>query len=440
MVMGCKQMMRTSFAGLLLLALGACGEDVLILDGERQGVREAQGVTEPQIEVERAFTAPPQVTSQSWTHRGGSVSRYIAHPALASQISQVWSANIGSGNGRKARITADPVVSDGTIFTLDSAAKVFATSTSGASLWSRDLVPSTDRAGDASGGGLAVDGNLLVVTTGFGDIYALNRADGAVIWRQQLDAPVTASPTISDGLIYVVTRDNSAWALDTKVGRIKWRLPGTPAPAVIAGGSGAVVNDRLAIFPFGSGELVAALKRSGIRVWGSSVSGQRRGVAYASITDISGDPVLVGGKIYAANQGGRAVAIDAGNGERLWTADEGAYSPVYPAGNSVFLISDRAELVRLDAETGAKIWSQELPYYTRSRLKRRDAIYAHFGPLLAGGRLVVASEDGFIRSFSPETGALLSEQPLRAGAASNPVVVNGTLYVITTNGQLTAFR
>ncbi len=438
--MGCKQMTRAGILGLALVALAACGEDTLILDGERQDIREAQGAVEAEVVVERSFTAPTQVNAQSWTHRGGSVTRYIAHPALGSQLSQLWSTDIGAGNSRKSRITADPVVSGGKIFTLDAASKVAATSTSGAALWSRDLVPANDRSGDASGGGLAVAGDLLVVTTGFGDIFALNTETGAEIWQQRLDAPVTASPTISGELIYVVTRDNSAWALDTKLGRIKWRLPGTPAPAVVAGGSGAVVSDRLAIFPFGSGELAAALKRSGIRVWGSSVSGQRRGVAYASITDISGDPVLVDGKIYAANQGGRAVAIDAGNGDRLWTADEGAYSPVYPAGNSVFLISDRAELVRLDAETGAKIWSRELPYFTTARLSRRDAVYAHFGPLLAGGRLIVASQDGYIRSFNPETGALLSEMSLRGGAASNPVVVNGVLYVLTANGQLTAFR
>jgi len=201
-----------------------------------------------------------------------------------------------------------------------------------------------------------------------------------------------------------------------------------------------VIAGRSVVFPFGSGELVAALAKSGIRVWGSSVAGQRRGRAYANISDISGDPVVHDGKIYAANQGGRIVALNAVSGDRLWSANEGAYSPVWPSGNSVFMVSEQAELLRLDAETGARIWAVELPLFVKQRIKRRKSVFAHFGPVLAGGRLIVASDDGIIRQFDPETGELLGEVALKDGAASNPVVVDGTLYLVTANGQLAAFR
>ncbi len=55
------------------------------------------------------------------------------------------------------------------------------------------------------------------------------------------------------------------------------------------------------------------------------------------------------------------------------------------AGGSVFLVSDQAELVRLDAATGQEIWVKDLPYFRRDRGKRRKAIFAYFGPVLAGG-------------------------------------------------------
>ncbi|MGB1006987.1 MAG: hypothetical protein ACPGVX_07405, partial [Thalassobaculaceae bacterium] len=38
---------------------------------------------------------------------------------------------------------------------------------------------------------------------------------------------------------------------------------------------------------------------------------------------------------------------------------------------------------------------------------KRAAVYAHYGPVLAGGRLVVASSDGVLRFFTPESGALV---------------------------------
>jgi outer membrane protein assembly factor BamB len=82
----------------------------------------------------------------------------------------------------------------------------------------------------------------------------------------------------------------------------------------------------------------------------------------------------------------------------------------------------------------------QLPYFTTQKAKRRDAIFAHFGPVLAGGRLVVASDDGLLRFFDPATGAALGELALPGGAAAGPVVAGQTLYVVSGRGQLHAFR
>lgn len=438
-------------AGVILLALAGCADRQLILDGERFDIRDPLpeidengqiigGVAADPVPEARAFVAPGQVNYDSWTHRNGTPSRKITHPALGTTLTQLWTANIGQGNGRKARITADPIVANGRIFTLDSQSKVVATGSDGATLWSRDLIPASDKDRDASGGGLAFGDNTVFATTGFGELVALEATSGATRWRQRLEAPVTAAPTYADGLVYVVTRDSQAWALDASNGRIKWQLPGTPSEAVMLGGSGPAVASRVVVFPFGSGEVAGALKKTGIRVWGGSVAGERRGRAYANISDITGDPVVADGIVYAANQGGRTVAMKAGSGERLWTAREGAYSPVWPSGDSVFLISDQSELLRLDKETGERIWGVELPYFTKRKVKRRSRIFAHYGPVLAGGRLLVASDDGLIRQFDPSTGALVGTTEIKGGAASNPVIVNRTLYVVTARGQLAAFR
>ena len=206
------------------------------------------------------------------------------------------------------------------------------------------------------------------------------------------------------------------------------------------GGAGPAVTDRLAIFPFGSGELVAALRQGGIRVWGATIAGQRRGRVYATISDITGDPVIDGDVLYVGNQSGRVAALRAGNGERLWTAREGAYSPVWPEGGSLFLVSDQAELVRLDAATGERIWGVELPYFEADRPRRLRNVTANYGPVVAGGRVWVASGDGQLRGFDPVNGALLYATEIPGGAAANPAVAGGVLYIVSANGQLHAFR
>ncbi len=434
-------------AGLGLLA--ACADKEIILQGKRLPIRDigpfasSEGDTAAEVEVAAFDTAlglPAPTVNAAWTQTAGGPTHSIAHPAFTSNPQLVWTAGIGQGNDRKHRIAGDPVVADGRIFTLDSRARVTATSTAGQTLWARDLTPPSDRDGDASGGGVAVAGNRVYATTGFGQVAALDAATGAEIWRQDLAAPATSSPAILGDLIYVVSRDNQAWAIRTDNGRVQWTLPGTPSQAGVVGGAGPAVTEQVAIFPFGSGEIVAALRQGGVRIWGATVAGQRKGRAYANITDIAADPVVVDGVIYTANQSGRAVAIDAGSGNRIWTATHGAYGPVSVAGGSVFLISDQSKLVRLDAASGTEIWSRDLPYFRRERTRKAKAIFAHYGPVLAGGALWVASDDGTLKSYDPATGADRARVELPGGAASNMAVAGRTMYVLSERGQLHAFR
>lgn len=432
-------------AGAVVLGLLAgCAQDEKPLPGVRLDPRTAldgsAAAATPVAPHAVAFTAPPMVNNADWTHRAGSARNTPIHPALGASPKLAWSARIGAGDDRKHRITADPVVAAGRVFTLDSRATVAAVSTAGAVLWTHDLTPASDADDDASGGGLATDGAHVYATTGFGRVVALDAATGAELWEQRLDAAATAAPTVANGVVYVVGNDSRAWALDAADGRIIWDVPGTPSPSRVTGSAGPVVTDRLVLLPFPSAEVAGVLKLSGLRVWSAPVTGQRRGRVYARITDVTGDPIVVGSTAYVGNPSGRTVAFDLNSGERIWTADEGAMGPVAVAGGSLFAVSDQNELVRLDAKTGARIWGVPLPYFENRRVRRHRAITAHYGPILAGGRLYVASGDGMFRVFDPASGGLLGTIPLAGGAATQPAVAGGTMYVVSTKGQLLAYR
>lgn len=447
-------MKLTQCAGLLslIVLLAGCAEREQILEGERLDLR-APGGGEASEALDaaadgaetRANRALPialgePVRNSAWTHRNGTALRRIAQPALGLSLSEAWSVDIGAGDGRKHRITADPVVADGRVFVMDARSLVSAFSTAGAPLWTRDLTPGFDRNEDASGGGLAIGGDTVFATTGFGTLVALDAETGALRWTQRFEAPVTGAPTVRGELVYVVSRNGTALAVEVDNGRVRWQLPGLPSQSAMVGGAGPAVSEKIAVFALGSGDMIASFPRGGVRLWAASLAGQRRGRAYAGVTDITGDPVIDGNVLYAGSSSGRLLALDVRNGERLWTATEGTLSPVWPAGGSVFLVSDQAELLRLDAATGERIWGVELPYFKNRRVKRRQGVFAHYGPVLAGGRLIVASSDGFIRSFDPVDGSLLSSVELPGGATTNPAIADGVLYVVSGNGKLHAFR
>ncbi|MGG7644085.1 PQQ-binding-like beta-propeller repeat protein [Rhodovulum sp. YNF3179] len=436
---------RFAATAILLATLAACGEDEVILPGERIDVRDTVDGLETRAEAENRaapirLAAP--VNHGVWPTTNGSTRHRITHPALNWPLAPAWSAGIGAGEDRKHRITATPVAADGRIFTLDSRATVAAHGTDGARLWARDLTPASDRADDASGGAVTLAAGRLFVSTGFGDLFALDPASGATDWVQRLPAPITGPVTVAGDRLYAVSRDGRGWAIDVANGRIRWEITDAAAPAVVTGGASPVVSDRLVIFPFGTGDLVATLRNSGLRVWRAAVSGQRVGIARGGISDVTGDPVLQGNTLYAGNYSGQTAAHDATSGDRLWSAPDGAVGPVWPAGGSLFLVSDDSELVRLDARTGERIWGAALPDVVRGNrpTRRWKDVYAHYGPVLAGGRVVVASSDGLLRSFDPESGALLETVDLPGGATTAPIVVNGRLYVVSQRGQLHAFQ
>jgi outer membrane protein assembly factor BamB len=67
-------------------------------------------------------------------------------------------------------------------------------------------------------------------------------------------------------------------------------------------------------------------------------------------------------------------------------------------------------------------------------------VFAHHGPVVAGGRVIVTSGDGMMRSFDPADGTLTGTVEVPGGATTAPVVAGATLYVVSRKGQLLAFR
>ncbi len=431
--------MAALMAGLVLMA--ACDRGDPILPGERIPIRADDAAAPARQAVPIAL--PPVAVNADWTHRNGFAGGRPAHPALAAVPQLRWSASIGEGEGRRSRILAAPVVAGGLIFTMDAAGRLTASARDGGHVWSQSLVPAGQTPDGGPGGGMAVAGGTLFVTTGFGEVLALGASSGQILWRQSFEAPIRAAPVVHDGLVVMVLRNDTAYALDTATGETRWRVQGAGGTGLLGGAAPAAAG-QLVVIPFASGEVLGVLGRNGVTMWGTAVSGGRREFVRNRINDISGDPVIDGSAVYASNQSGRTVRVDRDTGERVWTMAEGSYGPAWPVGGSIFLVSDLGELVRANAASGEVIWTSQLPQYNyRNRLFRdpeRTTAITHWGPVLAGGRLWVASGDGGLRGFNPVDGALLAEIPLPGGAATPPVVAGGVLYVVSRDGRLHAFQ
>jgi outer membrane protein assembly factor BamB len=430
--------------GLALMA--GCSKDAP-LPGERIPVRPPSAAV---ADGPRAIpiSLPAATFNADWSHRNGAAQGRPSHPAIAPVPQLRWATGIGDGDAKRRRILAGPVVAGGLIFAMDASGRISAVSRGGQVVWSQSLVPTEQTADAGPGGGMAVAGGVLYVTTGFGDVLAMAPSTGNILWRKTLEAPVRAAPTVHDGKVIVVLRNDFAYALNATNGEVEWGVQGIGGTGLL-GGSSAAADGQLVVVPFASGEVLGVLSRSGLQLWGTAVTGGRRNLARNQINDISGDPIIAGDAVFASNQSGRTIRLDRDSGERLWTMPEGAYGPAWPVGGSIFLLSDVGSLVRASAATGEILWEIQLPEFLPVRRTPLSWLgkggppseaVTYYGPILAGGRLWVASGDGFLRAFSPSDGSLLAEIALPGGAAAQPAVAGGVMYVVSRDGQLLAFQ
>jgi len=388
------------------------------------------------------LSLPAAKAVSSWPVEGQNAQHLTPNAALhTGALSQAWSVQIGMGNAKRSRMPSGPIAAAGRIFTVDANNTVSAVSPAGQVLWHADLTPPDVVPGAVTGGGLAYADGKLFVTTGFGALIALDASSGQQLWIKKFDAPITAAPMVDGNLVYVVSRDGYGWAISTSNGKMLWEIEGTAATAGNLGAGAPAIAGKAVLFPFDSGEVDAVLRLGGISLWSASIAGERTGSARGGeVNGIIGGPVISGSTAYIATGAGRLAAVDTDSGARLWTATEGGMGPVTVAGGSLFLVSDQGLMMRLNASDGSTVWSAPLPLYVNPKVAAREDIYVHYGPILAGGRLIVASTDGLLREIDPTSGTLLRTTSLGAPAAAAPIVVDGTLYVLTADGQLRAFR
>ena len=438
--------LRTSILALSCATLlGGCSsldvfgffdEDEVRLSGERIAVRKAS-VEAATVSGDIAIVLPPAVSNTDWPQFNGNAAHSIGHVATSGSLQQVWRASAGSGSG--GRVVSSPIVVGGRVYAMDAASTVSAhDASSGARVWSVDLTPETENAIDGFGGGLAAANGRLYVSSGFGFLAALDAGSGAEIWKGSMRAPSRSAPAIAGGRVYAVTRENRVFAFDAETGETDWDESGLEQTAGILGGAGPAATDKVVIAPYSSGELVAYLASSGRPIWEDDLTGIRGSGGLAAMTDVTGDPVIADGVVYAASQAGRLVAIDLRDGDRLWTRSIGGSQAPYIAGNAVFFVDDGGELYALDRQTGDTAWRVSLGGYRDPDDREEPIVWA--GPVAAGNRLLLTSSTGRLISVDPTNGTIVAEASLSGGSSLPPVVANGTIYVLTDDADLLAFR
>ena len=408
------------------------GNRVSILSNE-QGIEVEPSLADVQV------TLPAPYVNEAWAQPGGDPSKAMGHVSLGGSPSQVWSTKI-EGSSPQARLAASPVVSGGKLFVTDAGAHVIAfDAASGSKLWQTNL-PSEGKGNGRAlfGGGVSVLGDKVFASTGLGDVFALNVADGAIVWKKHPGGPLRGAPTLENGHVYVMGQDNQIFALDQGSGDTQWTDSGTLQVTGIFGVAAPAAAQGTVIAGYSSGEITAYRYENGRTLWGDALSRTSISTAVASLTDIDADPVIDRGRVFAIGQGGRMASYELTSGQRLWEINIAGISTPAVVGEWVFAVTSDARLLCVARATGKIRWVSQLRRWQKE--KKKDKAIRWTGPVLAGGRLIVVSTRGEMVYVDPATGNVQSTVDMDKSMSLSPIVANNMLYVLADDGKLTAFR
>jgi len=207
-----------------------------------------------------------------------------------------------------------------------------------------------------------------------------------------------------------------------------WSARGLPNQASLSLNASPAVADEIVAVPFPSGDVVGLKVLDGSPVWSESLTRTRTASQFASMTDAA-RPVIEDGVVYAIGHAGRMVATNAKTGERLWSINAPGTQMPWVAGESVFVVDTRGQIMAVSKRDGKIQWTSKLP-----------ASGAWSGPVLAGNTLWAISSKGVLASIEPATGRLMGQQSLSSGSYIAPIVVGGRMYILTDDASLIALN
>jgi len=184
-------------------------------------------------------------------------------------------------------------------------------------------------------------------------LYALNLADGAVLWDFPADGAFAGTPAWEEGHLYIGAFDNRLYAIDAQTGTEEWRFEGSNWFW-----GGPVVHDGVVYAVDVDGNAYAVDAQEGVKIWKRSLDTTVR-AGLALYVDEDSSQIFVGG------QNGTLYALDAAEGFVMWsTSREGQIlSPPVVAEDVVYTtVSFDAERIRAAlTANGRTIWVYPLP-------------------------------------------------------------------------------
>ena len=377
---------------------------------------------------------PEQASNPSWLNSNDAM--HTGHLGITG-LAEKESATIGEGYEYEQGLVPTPVVDANVLYAMDGAGAISAHDAKKLDhvYWTDSSLVEEDEPA-IIGGGVSLDNGVLYAVTGYGKLAAFDAVNGKRLWKISIGVPVRGAPQASKNVLVVVTVDNQTLAFDAESGRSLWSHRGIRETAGYLSAISPVVADDVVLAAYSSGEIVALRLESGTVLWSDTLINPERTRASDVLTGIDADPVVVDGMVYAVSTSGSMVANALLNGRTLWQQRIDGHNTPWLAGNVLYMLTAKHQLLGIARANGKVVWTQNLG----TKDDTKDTTPPLFGPILAGNAVIVITGEGELMTFRPRDGKKLGRYDVPDDVSAPPVVVDGTLYLVTKSANVVALR
>jgi outer membrane protein assembly factor BamB len=252
-----------------------------------------------------------------------------------------------------------------------------------------------------------------------------NVANLTVKWRTDIGGGCLASASVVDGKLYTAdtgSAEGKLHALDAATGQELWTFPSDALAGDHAWTSPPVANG---IVYFGVNRPIPVVYAV------NATTGQEIWHHTGPVANIVSSPALESGRLYVIFTDGTIRALDAANGQVIWSVKNpaGAVSSPAVSDGRLYITIDNSGLLALDANTGSELWLAPMPGPQWS------------SPAIEDGRVFVGSRDDHkLYAFDAVTGDTLWTATTDDWVQTSPAVADGVVYIANNAGNLYAFN
>lgn len=342
------------------------------------------------------------------------------------QLRRQWQVRVGNGQGDNyTELT--PAIDNGVVFAAAENGTVVAVSLDrGNVLWRQRLDNATLTGGVGAGGG------LVVVGTRDAEVYALDQADGTIVWVNPVTSEVVSAPIANDDLVVVQTVDDKVAALEASNGERRWIYESTQPALTLRGTSRPVFTPvGTVVAGFSNGTLVSVSAADGVWRWEERVAVPEGNYDIERVIDVDGDLLLDGNRILAASYQGNLMALDTLSGRIVWGL-EGAssYHGLTQGFGNLYYCNDQGHIIAVRDNSEDVVWQNE-------DLQFR----ALTAPAAITNYIAVGDFEGYLHLLSQIDGRIVGRVRVdNEGLRANLLVADGQLIAFGNSGQLTVYR